>query len=363
MKTYRQRLFDNFFFGFNDRWMALFIKLRTIREYALRNMGPEFNNAWRKTIRPYWAKYGLFPGKYHFKYLYELTGNTNPRNIPQSIFMEYIIPYFDEQMFIRQLADKNLHTLMFPSIKRPETIFKHIKNSYLEDDFLPIPKAKAYARLRQEGNYIIKPTCDSGEGSDVQFFTGFSSDAEIDAFLAHYEGKTDYIVQRAVVQHPDIARFNPTSLNTMRIVTMVFHDKTYILSSILRIGGSGSRVDNVAKGGYQCTIRPDGRLEPLAWTNRSGHGELVETTEDGLRFGDCAIPHFDKVRATAIDMATRMPHLKLIGWDLAVDEAGDVVLIEFNSQIGQNQATCGPTFGDMTEEILAEVFQKHRRQS
>lgn len=360
MRSFREKLFDDFFYGFDSWWYPLFNDKALRRLVGYKDFGPEFNAAYKNEIRPYWAQFGVRTKKYWFKYLYQLSGSTDPRYIPHSLFMKRIVPYFDNPIYIRQLADKNLHTLMFPTVKRPETVFKRIKNSYLEDDFLPITKEEAYARLKREGSYIIKPTRDSSQGTDVRFFTAFSSDDEIDALLRNYDGKTDYIIQRAVVQHPGLARFNASSLNTLRIVTLVFRDKPYILSSILRIGGSGSRVDNVSKGGYQCTVKPDGSLEPLAYTCRSGKDEMVEENENGLRWADCAVPSFDRVRETALDLAARMPHLKLIGWDLAVDDEGDVVLIEFNSQIGQNQATCGPTFGDLTDDVLTEVFGRKK---
>jgi len=360
MRSFRQRVFDSFFYGFDNWWYPMFNNIWLMYHYGFKRCGPEFNRDYREKIRPYWAGYGVRVKKHWFKYLYKLSGSTDPRYIPHNLFLGKIVPYFDDSMYIRQLADKNLHTILFPNVKRPETVFKRIGHSYLEDDFVPITKEEAYARLKQPGDYIIKPTRDSGQGADIRFFRSMQTDEEIDGLLKLYDGKTDYIIQHTVAQHPAFARLNGSSLNTMRIVTLVFRDKPYILSSILRIGGSGSRVDNVSKGGYQCTIRPDGTLEPLAYTSRSGKSEMVEENEDGLRWADFTVPCFEKVRETALDLAVHLPHLKLIGWDLALDENGDVVLIEFNCQIGQNQATCGPTFGDITEDVLTDVFKKHK---
>ena len=34
------------------------------------------------------------------------------------------------------------------------------------------------------------------------------------------------------------------------------------------------------------------------------------------------------------------------------------VFIEYNVCPGSNQITCGPTFGDLTERVLEEVFVK-----
>lgn len=359
MLSLRQRIFDKVYHGFEYWWIPLFDNHLMRRRLRKLDLGPEFETAFKESIRPYWAQFGVKAKKHWFKYLYNLTGSLDPRYIPHTLFFGKIVPHFDNPMYIRQLADKNLHGLLFPTLKRPETIFRRIDRSYTNDDFTPISREEAYARLKQEGSYVIKPTRDSGQGTDVRFFHALEDDAAIEELLKPYCG-IDYIVQRAVVQHPMLSDFNASSINTLRLVTLVFQDKPYILSSIFRIGGSGSKVDNVSKGGYQCTIRPDGRLEKLAYTNRSGKAEMVEENDKGMRWEDYTIPNFDKIRETAMDLALKLPHLKLIGWDFALDESGDIVLIEFNCQIGQNQATCGPTFGDITDGVLTEVFGKKK---
>ena len=50
--------------------------------------------------------------------------------------------------------------------------------------------------------------------------------------------------------------------------------------------------------------------------------------------------------------------LETVVRDIAIDEMGDPVVIEYNIRPEQNQMTCGPTFGEMTDEILSEVFAK-----
>lgn len=357
MRSKFRRLYDSLYYKFELNTDMLANNIRSC--IMTRNIKTDkaFQEAFRESIRPYWAQFGIRAKRHWYKYLYSLTGSTDPRYIPHPLWAGRIIPYFDNPLYIRQLADKNLHSLLFHSMKRPETIFKCLNGRYCEDDFSPITREIAFSRLRQEGSYVIKPTRDSGQGSDIRFFHALDTCEEIEAFLAPYNC-TDYIVQKAVVQHPILAQFNASSLNTIRIVTVVFQGQAHILSSILRIGAAGSKVDNVSKGGYQCTIQPDGTLDRLAWTNRSGQGVMVEENENGLRFDSVVIPGFEKIRETALKLAYGLPHLRLIGWDLALDETGEIVLIEFNSQISQNQATCGPTFGDMTDDILREVFCK-----
>ena len=57
-------------------------------------------------------------------------------------------------------------------------------------------------------------------------------------------------------------------------------------------------------------------------------------------------------------MHKRIPHLNIIGWDFAIGVSGDPVFIELNVYPGQNQNGSGPTFGNLTEEVLEDVFIK-----
>ena len=59
---------------------------------------------------------------------------------------------------------------------------------------------------------------------------------------------------------------------------------------------------------------------------------------------------------TVRTLHVKMAHFKIIGWDIAIDRQGRPVLIDLNTPPGQNQHSCGPTFGDLTERVLEDVF-------
>lgn len=360
MRTKRQILYDRLYYGIELDIRRFFFNLQGFKAMRGIKFDKEFYRAYREEVVPYWKKFGIRPKCHWFKQLYLWQGVVNPRNIPADVFYRYVDPYFNACMYTRPLNDKNLHHLTCPGVKRPETVFKYMDGSFCLDDLTPIPPEKARALLEQAGRYILKPARDTGSGADISFFDGPLSAAETDALLGKY-ANVDYVVQRVLVQHPDLARFNASSVNTIRAITLVFHGQVHILSAIIRIGHPGSRVDNIGRGGYQVTILPDGTLDKLAYTHQDGKYLFLEQTETGERFEGAVVPSWDALCNTAKNLALKMPHLKLIGWDLAVDEQGDVVLIEFNTEVGQNQETCGPTFGDLTDEVLAEIFQKRMK--
>ena len=364
MRSDRQKFYDNLYYGF-ERWLIIhydnFFYRKKLRG---KKFDRAFYQAYKNSICPYWAQYGVKPKLMWVKYYYMLTGSLDPRYIPNDLLARDIIPHFNNQVFVIPLADKNLNSIIFPQVKRPETVFKSMSGLYRDEDFSPITEEEVIARLSRDESFFIKPSRNSSGGADILSFQGTSDADQIRELLRKYTC-TDYIVQRAVKQHPDLAALNPSSVNTIRMITLLFRGEPRLLSSILRIGTPGSSVDNIGAGGYQCDIREDGTLGELAYTGREDGGdEFVTESRSGLRFAGIAVPCFDKVRQTALELARRTPYHCYVAWDFAVDEAGDPVLIEYNVHIpGQNQETSGPTFGDITDDVLAEVYGKERKPS
>lgn len=358
MRTNKQQLYDKLYYGF-ERWLVAAYENHNARR---RIRGIKFDKAFyeefRKTVKPYWKKYGVRPKILWAKFYYKFTGTLNPYFLPNDIYIKKIIPHFNNVQFMRSLADKNLNNMVFPTVKRPETAFKYMSGVYRLDDFTIISREEALSRCQGDGRFFIKPVRYSSSGNDICSFSGSIDRVELDALLARYDGNTDYIVQRGVIQHPTLAIPNASSVNTIRLSTLVFQGKPHILpSAALRIGSSGAHVDNIGSGGYQCPIMPDGTLYKLAFTRKDRIDKFEEVSRDGFRFEGFAIPSYEKVCATALELASQAPHIRYIAWDFAVDEAGDPVLIEFNIHApGQNQENCGPTFGNMTDAVLDEIF-------
>lgn len=358
MRPSYMRLYDSLYYGTERSVKTLVMSYHNWRRMLKVDCGPAFQQAYKNTIRPYWKRYGIRIKKSWAKRNYMLTHSLDPRYVPNDVLYRRIIPYFNNIEFSRPLQDKNLHGLLFPGFKRPETVIRRVDRFFYDDDFSILSAQEALDRCSQPGSYIIKPSRDSDGGQDICFYE-YPPIKDVSALLKPYEN-IDFIVQKTVRQHPDLAAFNPSSLNTIRVITMVWRGEPYLLSAILRIGQTGSRVDNVSKGGYQAVIRPDGTLEKLAYTRSAGNTSFVEKTDRGIVFDGFHIPCWEKVVSQVKALAIRLPHLKYVGWDLAVDEQGDVVLVEFNSGFVQNQENCGPAFGDMTDEVLGEIFQNRK---
>ncbi len=307
-----------------------------------------------KTVLPYWKKYGIKPKKLWYKLFSAENKDVDPRYIPDDIWFAKVVPYFNNMQFRRPYEDKCMHAKFFPDFKRPDTVIMNIAGVYYDKDYNIIDKEKAVKLCMENKDSLIKPSIDSGEGRLIEFFD--KEDITDDDICKVFD-KLDcnFIVQKIVKQHPVLGSFNKDSLNTIRIISFLFNGEIHILSSILRIGSSGSRVDNVGAGGYACAINKNGRLVEMGVNKKS---EWCKETEDGLAFKDVKIPSYEEAIKSIKKQHKQFPHFKIIGWDIAINIQNEPVFIEFNTCPGQNQFSCGPTFGDITEEVLEDVFIK-----
>lgn len=352
--------------GFRKKWDDLNLKAESAfrkRKYRknakirLKRMNGGFNcdKEYKEIILPYWEKYGYKPAKYWYQIFCEADQKVDPRYIPDDLYYGEMIPYFSNSQFRRFGEDKCYHDIWFSDIKRPETICKNIAGVYYNPSMDPISLDEAVSlAIDFKDECLIKPSIDSGEGRLIKFYTPETIDKE-ELENDFNELGANFIMQAAVKQHEILSKLNPSSLNTIRVVSFFFEGEVHILSCILRVGAPNAKVDNVGAGGYACPIQMDGQLNTKA-VNRKA--EWVEENITGVKFADIKIPEFDKIIETVKFSHTRLAHFKLIGWDMSVDVKGEPVLIEYNTCPGANQISCGPTFGDLTDRVLDEFFNE-----
>ena len=346
-------LYDKLYMSI-DTWLLAFQANRSGHTRGKKlPKNPVLDREYRSAVVPYWKPFGIKPKKHWYRIYCDRSEHIAPEYIPDDIWFHKIIPHFNTLLFAQALQDKNQHGLLVPGIKRPKTVVKNIAGVFYDDDYNLLTEDEAVARCLNAGRFLFKPAVGSGKGHDIRFYNGSDLDtATVKGLFAKY-GNRNFMVQEKMKQHRDMAKIYEKSLNTIRIVTFLYHNEVHILSIILRAGSGGSEIDNVSQGGYACKVNMDGTLDPLAVNRR---GEWVPKHPSGTVFAEVKIPGFDKLLRTVKDAAAKIAHFKILGWDFAIDEDGEPVFIEYNVIPGQNQKTWGPTFGAMTREVLEDVF-------
>ena len=312
------------------------------------------SSEYKKTVLQYWKRYHQRPEKCWYDLYCEGKGAYDPRYIPNSIWLTDIMQHFNNQNAHYAYMDKGMYSRLFPDIKKPETVVKRISGYYYDGDGdRIISEEEAKKLILQEEHLIFKPTLYSFGGSGIVFYD-YDNSAEFDIDTVLKNLRKGFVAQRLVKQHSDLARINKESVNTIRVITFHFKGQVHVLSTILRMGAAGSRVDNTTAGGSACPIKPDGWLVEKAVNRQSKWTDRHESS--GILYKDVKIPSFERIIETAKFAHEHLPYFNIVGWDFAVDKSGDPVLIEYNLNPEQNQISCGPTFGDLTEDVLNEVY-------
>lgn len=137
------------------------------------------------------------------------------------------------------------------------------------------------------------------------------------------------ICEECIIQHPEIAAFNPTSVNTIRVLTIVDKGACHHIYAGFRMG-RGKIVDNFHAGGIIATIDVKTGITCTDAVDLDGkHYSFHPISE--LPISDFQIPHWDRVLKVTEEAALRLEGVELVGWDIAVTETG-ICLIEGNSQ-------------------------------
>lgn len=292
------------------------------------------------------------PTDWH-QYFYSRNGFWSEKYIPTSIYNTEILWRLNKFQFRYAYADKGTYDSRFYDINRPCTIVKNV-NGYFYDGQHPITEAEAIERCSNLKEAIIKPTLGGTWGVGVKLIqttNGIVSDTNqsIKDLFASY--RQSYIVQERLEQHPDLAKLNPTSLNTIRVMSYRRGDEIVILYAVIRIGRKGQIIDNETAGGIKADIDlQTGRIKGSAMGSPTE--SRMPLTDVGTPTDGHQIPCFDKVLEVVKKMHLRVPYFNLIGWDMSVDTEGKPTLIEWNSAPQLSQVGHGPAFGDLTEEVL-----------
>ena len=330
-----------------------------LTKMRLKTIGGGYNGSkeeYRRIVLKYWKKYKKKPEKCWYDLYCVGMKSYDPRFIPNSFWLLYILTYYNHNQAWYWYTDKGLYNRFLPGIKKPETVVKRIRDCYYNGDRdIMITEDMAKRLILQEEQLIIKPTQDTFGGQGIVFYDrGEAESFDIDYVLRSFD--KGFVAQRIIKQHPDLARINKDSVNTIRVITFRFMGEYHVLSTILRMGRSGSRVDNTTAGGCACPIKPDGWLVEKAVNRKTEWMDRHESS--GILFKDIRVPSFGRILEIAKEAHSKMPLFDLIGWDFAVDENGDPVMIEYNLMPEQNQISGGPTFGDLTDDVLDDVFIK-----
>ncbi|HIQ62505.1 MAG: sugar-transfer associated ATP-grasp domain-containing protein [Christensenellales bacterium] len=136
------------------------------------------------------------------------------------------------------------------------------------------------------------------------------------------------LLEPCVVQHPALAALCPTSVNTLRIATLLGDKKQGVVYAYIRIGNGGV-VDNVDQGGMAAPI--DLETGTISGVGADKKGNRFQTHPmTGAVIPGTPIPYWKEAVDMCLAASQVVPRVRFVAWDVAITPEGPV-FIEGNS--------------------------------
>lgn len=231
--------------------------------------------------------------------------------------------------FVKKLNEKDYWHIFDNKNEFNETFSKFISRKWL----YPISEKKDEALQFIKQHEIIFAKPNNGQcGKGIEKIKTAEWDEQ--KLYEHLVESKLELIEEPIAQHAEMNKLNNTSVNTTRIVTVMnAKGDVTILTAFSRIG-NGKHVDNFNSGGMTAKVeRKTGKIIEKA-VNKAG--ELFEKHPiTGTRIKDFQIPYFAEAREMVIEAAKLSPHVRYIGWDVAITTEGPT-LVEGNQFPGHD---------------------------
>lgn len=352
----------NFFWDFFIKIHELknIIKKRNIyKKYVLTKQQKQqidefYKKNYGKKIYYFWHRlYASYTGKFDYRFL------------PEYIFSTQLEKIGNRRLNVLPIENKNMLNTLFENasemIHIPKIFIARIRENYFDEDNNPISEEEAVNILDKKYNdFIIKASLDSNSGRGIRFVSlkkgidNFSGKKVID-ILREYS--VDFIVQELIQQDDRINAIYSGAINTLRVITYITESGYHVAPIVMRIGQGGNKVDNAHAGGMFIAVDNKGKLQREAFTEYQK--KYTEHPDTKLVFEGYQIPNIDILTEEIVKLHKRVPNIKFVSWDIALNNDNTFSLVECNlhsQAVWIVQMAHGKGFfEENTEEILRDV--------
>ena len=175
--------------------------------------------------------------------------------------------------------------------------------------------------------FIVK-ALDKSRGRDNYVFDLEDAEQTTEEIFALMLSVGMCIVEELIEQAEEMKRFHPSSVNTIRFVTLLQDGGVRPLFALVRMGCGEAHIDNVSAGGLFAVIDVDSGVIVTPGIRRVG-SKLTEFDvhpDSGVPIKGTAVPRWEEARKLAETLALLVPEQPYVGWDLALTEDGWVVV-------------------------------------
>jgi len=261
-------------------------------------------------------KYNAGYMDYKIAEMYRLTDEQKKTVITRGI-SNTIVRNMNDKAYWHIFDDKTAFNTVFAA---------DIKRSWMKfSSDTTLDELKAF--LQENPDVIAKPL-EGSSGVGIARYTKQDFEGREEEFRRELIAKQTGILEERLIQHDRMMDMCPTSVNTIRIATLLGDKKQGVVYAFLRIG-IGAVMDNVDCGGMAARVDLDtGKLLTVGADKAGNTYETHPIT--GTPIVGFEVPYFKEAVDMCLHAAQVVPQMRFIAWDVAVTNSGPC-FIEGNS--------------------------------
>lgn len=142
--------------------------------------------------------------------------------------------------------------------------------------------------------------------------------------------KDKILLEEVLEQDGELAAFNDSAVNTIRVVTLICADESVrIMAAVLRLSRKGKFADNFHHDGIASLIDIETGIVNTTGMDRKWNRYTVHPDSRKTIVG-FQIPKWTDIVDTVKNAARVHPEVRYVGWDVTIKSSGEIVLIEGN---------------------------------
>ncbi len=230
--------------------------------------------------------------------------------------------------YIKKYNDQN-YTYLF----REKQEFNKMFKDYIKRDWILLngSNQEAFNNFLKNKKEIFAKPLNGTHGDNMQ---KIKINEWKDKNLYQYLMKQNlFLIEELVIQEKTMSSLNPSSINTIRVISIFKNNKSKIIAAYSRIG-CGKIVDNFNAGGMVAPIDiKTGKIIYPAVNKKNLVFDIHPETNTPIQ--GFQIPEWELVKSLVLEAAKVVPQVGLVGWDVAISDHGPL-LIEGNEFPGHD---------------------------
>ena len=219
---------------------------------------------------------------------------------------------------VRRMNDKD-YWHSFDNKAEFNTLFaEHVKRGWLE--IHEATTVEALEKFLSDKDTVIAKPLEGSSGQGIEKYARADWQESIPAFLELLHQNSIGILEEVVVQHERLSRLCPTSVNTVRIATLLGDKKQGIVYAFLRIG-NGRVMDNVDCGGMAARVDLDSGKLLTVGADKQGNTYKTHP-KTGTPIIGFEVPFWEEAKQMCIEAAQKVPQMRFVAWDVAITDDG-----------------------------------------